>query len=176
MNEVIKNQATGDCIEFLQTAKETKGRVSEFILTLAPKSSWAKTPRHRHPFQVETFQVLTGELHLTKGDEYFVLKPGSNKVIVDKLMLHSFWNELDTETSFRAEIFNPRHIEKGLRLTYKLSQEGKISKNNIPYNPFYTFILMDYFDSYFRIVPWRLQRFMFKAGSLLSQLFGYPKA
>ena len=173
MGEIIKNAITGDQMEFIQTAEQTNGKVSEFILTLAPKASWAKSPRHFHPFQKETFQVLTGELHLTKGNEHLVLKPGSEKVVVDTFVLHSFWNELDTETSFRAEIFNPKNIEKGLRLTYKLSQEGKLSKRNIPLNPFYTFILMDYVDSYFSFVPWRLQRFLFKAGSSLSRIFGY---
>ena len=48
MGEVIKNYATGDSIEFLKTANETNDKVSEFILTLAPKSSWAKKPRHFH--------------------------------------------------------------------------------------------------------------------------------
>ena len=44
MNEKIKNFATGDTIEFLQTDEETGGRMSKFIMTLAPKSSWAKSP------------------------------------------------------------------------------------------------------------------------------------
>jgi mannose-6-phosphate isomerase-like protein (cupin superfamily) len=171
--KIIKNYATGDSIEFFKTAKETDGKVSEFILTLAPKSSWAKKPRHFHPHQIETFKVITGELNLTVGKKHLVLKPEDEKVIVDKFVLHSFWNELSTKTSFRAEIFNPKNIEKGLRLTYKLSQQGKISKKTIPYNPFYTFILMDYFDSYFRIIPWIFQRFLFKIGAFLSKTFGY---
>lgn len=173
MSEIIKNFATGDQIEFLQTAEQTEGRISEFILTLAPKSTWAKQPRHFHPFQIETFQVLSGELNLKKGNEHLILTPSSNKIVVDKFVLHGFWNELEIETSFRAEIHNPKNIEKGLRLTYELSKEGKINKNNIPYNPFYTFILMDYFDSYFGVVPWRFQRFLFRTGSFFSKVFGY---
>ena len=71
MNEKIKNYATGDSIEFLQTDKETAGRMSNFIMTLAPKSSWAKYPRHFHPFQVETFKVISGQLNLTKNKHHF---------------------------------------------------------------------------------------------------------
>lgn len=173
MNEVIKNFATGDEIEFIQTEEKTSGRITEFIMTLAPKSSWAKSPRHFHPYQTETFKVLSGELNLTVGNNSFVLTPKDEKVVVEKFELHSFWNANDEPVKFKAEIYPPVNIERGLRLTYKLSKEGKISKNNIPFNPFYTLILMDYFDSYFAIIPWRIQKFMFRQGANFARLLGY---
>ncbi len=173
MNEKISNLATGDMIEFLQTDEDTNGKMSNFIMTLAPKSSWAKSPRHFHPFQTETFRVISGELNLTVGKQKFKLKPGDEKVVVDKFVLHSFWNETDEAVIFEAEIYPPKNIEKGLRLTYQLSQEGKINKNNIPYNPFYTLILMDYFDSYFAVIPWKFQKFLFHQGANFAKLFGY---
>ncbi len=173
MGETIKNQATGDQIEFLQTDEETEGRISKFIMTLAPKSSWVKSPRHFHPFQTETFEVISGELNLTVGDKHLVLKPEGEKTIVDKFVLHSFWNDTNEEVKFIAEIYPPKNIEKGLRLTYNLSQKGKINKRNIPYNPFYTLILMDYFDSYFPIIPWKFQKAGFTLGAKIARLFGY---
>ncbi|MEO1260760.1 MAG: cupin domain-containing protein [Bacteroidota bacterium] len=173
MNEIIKNKGTGDQIEFLQTDIETGGRMSNFIMTLAPKSSWAKSPRHFHPFQIETFEVISGELNLTVGNQHYVLRPGSGKKVVDKFVLHSFWNDTNEPVKFVAEIYPPKNIEKGLRLTYQLSQQGKISKRNIPYNPFYTLILMDYFDAYFSFIPWKFQRAMFKLGAKVAHLFGY---
>lgn len=173
MKEVIKNHATGDQIEFLQTDEETSGRISEFIMTLAPKSSWAKRPRHFHPFQTETFKVVAGELNLTAGNKHMVLTPSSEKITIEKFELHSFWNDTNQEVSFIAEIYSPMNIEKGIRLTYRLSQEGKINKNNIPYNPFYTLLLMSYFDSYFQFIPWKLQRFFFSMGGKFANLFGY---
>ena len=173
MNEVIKNAATGDQIEFIETANETDGRMSKFIMTLAPYSSWAKRPRHFHPFQTETFEVISGELNMHFGDEHFVLKAGDEKIVVEKFVLHCFWNERDQPVVFNAEIYPPKNIEKGLRLTYALSQRGKINKNNIPFNPFHTLILMNYFDAYFTIIPWRLQRMLFTFGAQLAKLFGY---
>lgn len=173
MGEIIKNQATGDQIEFLQTAEQTEGQMSKFIMTLAPKSSWAKSPRHFHPFQTETFEVISGELNLTVGDKHLILRSGDEKAVVDKFVLHSFWNDTNEEVKFIAEIFPPRNIEKGLRLTYQLSQKGKVSKRNIPSNPFHTLILMDYFDSYFPIIPWKFQKAGFKLGAKLARLFGY---
>lgn len=173
MNEIIKNHATGDTYEFLQTAKETSGRVSEFIMTLAPNSSWAKGPRHFHPGQTETFKVIAGELNLTAGDKHYILTPEDDKIIVEKFTLHSFWNEQNEEVKFIAEIFSPLNIEKGLRLTCKLSEEGKVNSSNIPYNPFYTLILMDYFDAYFSFIPWKIQRLLFRKGAKFAQLFGY---
>lgn len=173
MSETIKNLATGDSITFIQTDERTNGQTSEFIMSLAPKSSWAKSPRHFHPYQTETFHVISGELNLTIGKEHFVLTPADGKKVVEKFTLHSFWNETDTEVKFHAEIFPPKNIEKGLRLTYALSQKGKINKRNIPYNPFHTMVLMDYFDSYFAYVPWKIQKFGFRMGGKLARLFGY---
>ena len=173
MNEKIKNHATGDEIEFIKTADETDGAMSNFVMTLAAGSSWAKRPRHFHPFQTETFRVISGELNLTAGKKHYVLKPGDDKIVVDKFVLHSFWNESAEPVLFEAEIYPPKNIEKGLRLTYALSKEGKINKRNIPYNPFYTLILMDYFDSYFAYIPWKLQKFFFTMGAKVSGIFGY---
>lgn len=173
MNEIIRNKATGDRIEFLETEKESSGRMSKFIMTLSPYASWAKSPMHFHPYQTETFKVISGTLNLRVGKRHLVLKADSEKVIVDKFVLHSFWNDTNEEVKFIAEIYPPKNIEKGLRLTYKLSQEGKISKNNIPYNPFYTLTLMTYFDSYFRFIPWKVQRVFFTLGADFARLFGY---
>ena len=171
--EIIKNHATGDQIDFIQTDEDTGGQMSHFIMTLSPYSRWAKSPRHFHPYQTETFKVLSGELNLTVGEKHYVLKPGDDRVVVDKFVLHSFWNEKDEEVRFEAEIYPPRNIEKGLRLTYKLSEQGKINKRNIPYNPFYTLMLMHYFDSYFSFIPWKIQKFLFSSGAKFASLLGY---
>lgn len=122
-------------------------------MTLAPHSSWAKSPRHFHPFQTETFQVLSGQLNLTCGEKKYVLSSKDDKVVVNKFVLHSFWNETSEPVKFKAQIFPPRNIERGLRMTYELSKEGKINKRNIPTNPFHTLILMKDFDSYFAFIP-----------------------
>ena len=173
MSDKITNFATGDQIEFLQTDEETNGRMSNFIMTLAPHSSWAKNPRHFHPYQTETFKVISGELNLRFGKNHKVLKPGDDKVLVEKFVLHSFWNETDEEVKFEAEIYPPKNIERGIRLTYRLSEKGKINKRNIPYNPFYTLILIKYFDSYFRIIPWKWQKFAFSLGAKFALMLGY---
>jgi len=173
MNETIHNHGTGDSIKFLQTDEGTSGRMSEFIMTLAPRSSWAKSPRHFHPFQTETFKVISGELNLTAGGEHHVLTPDDGMVTVEPFTLHSFWNNTDKPVKFRAEIFPPKNIEKGLRLTYQLSEEGKINKRNIPTNIFHTLILMEYFDSYFAVIPWKLQRFLFRQGGRFARWMGY---
>ncbi|EDP70733.1 Cupin 2, conserved barrel [Flavobacteriales bacterium ALC-1] len=171
--EIIRNKATGDSIEFIQTDEGTKGRVSEFIMTLSPNSSWAKSPKHFHPFQTETFKVISGELNLNVGKEHLILTPNHNKIIVDKFVLHSFWNDTNKEVKFIAEIYPPRDIEKGIRKTYELADKGKINKRNIPYNPFYSLILMKQFDSYFHYIPWKFQRLVFNFGARIALMFGY---
>jgi len=136
MNETITNYATGDSIEFLETDKETNGRMSRFIMTLAPKSTWAKRPQHFHPHQTETFKVISGELNIKVGGKHIILKPNDDKVVVERFTPHCFWNAKNEAVSFEAEIFPPKNIEKGIRLTYKLSKQGRVNKNNIPTNVF----------------------------------------
>ncbi len=172
MGEVLINPITGDCLEFIETAEATQGRMSKFILTLQPFTRWAKSPRHFHPYQTETFEVLEGELHLTAGKEKYVLKPGDPMVTVPPFMLHSFWNAQDVPVSFRAEIFPPKNIERGLRLTYALSNAGKVNKRNIPYNPLHIVVLMHYVDSYFAFFPWRIQKALLWVGAKFAGLFG----
>ena len=175
MTDTIQNAVTGDTIAFVETAEQSSGRVSHFIMTLAPGSDWARSPRHFHPFQKETFEVIEGELHLHAGKTMYVLKPGDDKVVVDQFELHAFWNESNQPTKFIAEIFDPRNIERGIRLTYELSQRGLINKRIIPKNPFVTLLLMSWFDSYFPVIPWRLQRIGFRLGAFISTKLGYPK-
>jgi quercetin dioxygenase-like cupin family protein len=61
-------------------------------MTLAPKSSWAKFPRHFHPFQTEPFKVTSGELNLTVGKDHLILKPDSEKVVA--LLMNKVSNHL----------------------------------------------------------------------------------
>ena len=159
-------------LSFSKQNKETEGRMSNFIMTLAPYSAWAKSPRHFHPYQTETFKVLEGMLNLTVGNNQYELTANDDKVVVDKFVLHSFWNSTDKEVKFIAEIYPPRNIEKGIRLTYLLSKEGKVNKRNIPHNPFYTLLLMNDFDSYFQYIPWKLQRFLFSLGAKFCSVVG----
>ena len=131
MNEIIYNRATGDRIEFIETDEGTSGRMSKFIMTLAPHSSWAKSPRHFHPFQTETFKVISGHLNLTVDDQTYKLTPESEKVTVQKFQLHSFWNSTSNEVRFIAEIFPPKNIEKGLTL----SSSYKVFGNRLNCSP-----------------------------------------
>ena len=116
--EIIRNKATGDSIEFIQTEKETNGRISEFIMTLSPHSSWAKSPKHFHPFQTETFKVISGELNLNVGKQHFVLTPDQNKVTVDKFVPHSFWNATNEKVKLGSsgwfKMANVRFWDKAL--------------------------------------------------------------
>ena len=176
MAETIHNRGTGDNMTFLQTASETNGRMTEFIITLSPRSSWAKWPKHYHSHQTETFKVLSGELNLCVGKDHFILKSGDEKKVVPPFTYHRFWNDTDAEVELQAEIFPPRNIEKALRMTYKLSEQGKINSKNLPKNPMYTLLLMGYFDSYIPIIPWKIQRFIFKMGSSLARSFGFNDA
>ncbi|MBO6517239.1 MAG: hypothetical protein JJ975_11875 [Bacteroidia bacterium] len=171
-NQRLENFATGDSILFLTSASESHGRVSHFLMSLAPGSDWAKTPVHFHRYQIETFKVLSGQLNFKLNGREMILNKNSPKIVVNEKATHAFWNSSLTQTvTFEAEIFNPKEIENSIRITYALSKFNKVNKRNIPKNPWITLILMYHFESYFRYVPWRLQKGVLYILYRISTLF-----
>ena len=73
-NKTIRNLKTGQDIRFLQTGKDTNGRLLEMETTYNEHS---KEPvAHYHPYQVEDFTVLSGELTVRIDGQLKLLKQG----------------------------------------------------------------------------------------------------
>ncbi len=72
-NKEIFNPITKQDNKFLQTSRDTDGQLLEMESTY---NSFSKEPAaHYHPYQVEDFTVLTGELTVRIDGRLKVLKP-----------------------------------------------------------------------------------------------------
>lgn len=103
MNKEIKINATGEKIKFLKTGNDTNGEYLENIVKLPASGEGPRT--HRHVFQTEYFEAITGNLGLDCGDKKIVLLPGES-FIVPKNTLHKCYSVDGQEIEFKT-IFRP---------------------------------------------------------------------
>lgn len=76
----------------VKTSEDTAGKSLEMEWLLSPNSGG--TPVHIHPYAIETYEILSGELEVFKKDKWMTLKAGE-KVTVEKGEPHTFKNITD---------------------------------------------------------------------------------
>jgi quercetin dioxygenase-like cupin family protein len=97
----IENRASGEVLEFVTTAADTRGAYTEAIVT-APAGFPALDP-HAHPKQDEEFEVLAGRMGVKNNGETRILGPG--EVIHSAAgSVHTWWNDGDEEVRFRVTV------------------------------------------------------------------------
>lgn len=131
MERVIYNPIFSDTINFIKTAVETKGEVSEMEVTLGVGPD-VGTPPHRHTAFDEVFTAIDGELGVEANGENHILKPGET-FTVHIGEVHRFFNPTNKPIKFHLE-FRPGHtgMENMLRIMYGLARDGKTNKKGIP--------------------------------------------
>lgn len=130
MKRTIVNPVIRDVATFLQTARESKSKLSELEITLMPGGG---NPLHYHKTYSETFVAVEGELGLRLGKEQtLILKPGET-FTVKPMQLHCFFNPTDQKIKFNIRI-EPGHegFENSLRIIYGLAADGLTNKDSIP--------------------------------------------
>lgn len=92
--QIITNKVTGERLKFLQTSKDTNGKLTQFELWVSPKGFMPV--RHLHPTQTETIEVTSGVFKVECDGDINYLQPGE-KITIDKRKPHQWWNESDSE-------------------------------------------------------------------------------
>ena len=139
VNPVIKDTAT-----FLQTARESKAKVSELEITLMPGGG---NRLHYHKTYSETFMAVDGELGLRLGkNESKILKPGE-RFTVKPMQLHCFFNPTVKPIKFNI-LIEPGHegFENSLRIIYGLAKDGLTDNQSIPKNLTHTALIVTMSD------------------------------
>jgi mannose-6-phosphate isomerase-like protein (cupin superfamily) len=77
--QTISNPQTGERITFRRTAADTKGEFLELAFFVAPGG--APAAKHVHPRQVEHFDVHSGSLRITIGDNELAIGPGQRATV-----------------------------------------------------------------------------------------------
>lgn len=170
-NKQISNPKTGQAIKFIQTAKETEGKFLEMETTLNPHS---KEPSpHYHPFQVEDFKVLAGQLSVRIDGQVIVLKQG-NTLHIPMNKVHSMWNDTDERTMVNWKVQPAMDTENLLETATGLAIDGKTNDYGIP-NIFQGILMANKYSSVYRLSkpPFVVQKILFIILTPFSYLFGY---
>lgn len=170
-NKQISNPKTGQDIKFLQTAKDTDGKLLEMEATY---NSHSKEPAaHYHPFQVEDFTVLSGQLTVRMDEHLKVLKQGDTLHIpINKV--HSMWNDTDEKTIVNWKVQPAMDTDNLLETATGLAIDGKTNNDGMP-NILQVALMANKYSDVFRLAspPFAVQKILFIILTPFSYLFGY---
>jgi mannose-6-phosphate isomerase-like protein (cupin superfamily) len=88
-NKVINNPIIGQNIKFLQTAKDTDGKLIEMEASYRPYSK--EPPPHYHPYQEEDFIIVKGQMTVRIEGKILLLNEGDT-LHIPANTVHSMWN------------------------------------------------------------------------------------
>jgi quercetin dioxygenase-like cupin family protein len=170
-NKQIRNPKTGQSITFHQTAQETDGKVLEMEATF---NSHSKEPlSHYHPFQVEDFTVLSGQLSVRMDGQRKVLKQG-DALHIPSNKVHSMWNDTDAKTIVNWKVQPAMDTENLFEIAAGLAVDGKTNDKGMP-NIFQAALMANTYADVYRLSmpPFAVQKVLFIILTPFSYLFGY---
>ena len=127
--QIIHNPVSGERIQFLRTAQDTRGELLEFELQLTPEG---KVPgAHVHPEQEERFHVLEGTMKFKLGFRTIVAGPGES-VVVPAGARHKFANGGECTARVRVQVEPALDMEQLLETTAELAHEGHTLRSGMP--------------------------------------------
>jgi mannose-6-phosphate isomerase-like protein (cupin superfamily) len=127
--QILNNPASGETIEFVQTAAETDGELLAIDLTLTPDGHVPGT--HVHPEQEERFEVLSGRMKFKLGLKTIIAGPGET-VVVGAGKRHRFSNAGNETAHVRVEVRPALRMEELFETTAALAGEGRVWSTGLP--------------------------------------------
>ncbi len=136
-------------------------------------------PTHVHGSQLERFEGVSGTLRFRLGRRSATLGPGE-AVTVPAGTPHGFRNVGNQVAHFLIELTPPLRGEEGLRTLFGLQRDGRlrVPRFGVPRPLLQIAILFDeYLDEiHLPLVPFRVQRAVFRALARLGRWRGYGSA
>src|SRR3954463_1170096 len=127
--QTLENPVTGERITFRKTAADTDGKYVEIDLELAPDAAVPGT--HVHPKQVETFEVISGEMKFRLGMKKVKAGPGET-VVVPAGAVHNFANAGTESAHVRVTIEPALKMEEMFETTVALAKAGRVTRSGMP--------------------------------------------
>lgn len=170
-NKTIRNLKTGQVTSFLQTGKDTAGKLLEMEVTYNEHSK--EPAAHYHPYQVEDFTVLSGELTVRIDRQLKNLKPGDT-LHVPRKKVHSMWNNSGSKTVVNWKVQPAMNTEHLLETATGLANEGKTNDDGMP-NMLQIALMANKYADVFRLSkpPFVVQKIIFIILTPVAYLFGY---
>lgn len=126
--DIIRNNVSGDTIEFLETSSMTGGRFTRIRFTVKPGGF--RPVEHIHPEFDEHFRVLSGKLAYTLGGDAGTVESGG-EITLPREIPHTHFNNCN-EDLIMEQTFSPSlDVEIFLENLFGLSCDGRV-KNGEP--------------------------------------------
>lgn len=167
----ITNVRTQQKMIFLQTGKETNGKVLE-IESFNPRSD-IREPIHVHPKQESSAKVISGKLHFLINGIEQIIGPGE-QITIPAGVPHCFWNEEVLEAHSIQQFTPALHIDEFFESYFALAKDDKLDKKGMP--PFMQLPLMGLkHKDEIRATspPWALQLITYWILAPISYMMGY---
>lgn len=139
----IINPVTHEVATFTRYMAETNEQYSELDVTVRAGGG---VPLHYHSQRTETFTARSSVIHLQKGTQEIILKPGETATIPPGHP-HRFWNPEGEDMEFTVRVsaavdYESEGFEKGLYIWYGLARDGKVGANGIATNPLHEAVIL----------------------------------
>ncbi|MDJ0355660.1 cupin domain-containing protein [Paenarthrobacter sp. PH39-S1] len=121
--DVIDNPITGERLRFLERSSE------RVVMEITFPAGGLPVVKHRHP-GFERFQVESGTLDLTVGDELKRLGPGEEFTVTDEFHFPANSSGEDAVVHITGE--PGAFMERGLRVAFGLARDGRVRPDGAP--------------------------------------------
>lgn len=125
----ISNPVSGQSIHFLQTSKDTAGKLLEMESVFQPNS--VEPIPHYHPKQQEDFKIISGAISVRIHGEVKILQSGDT-LHIPANTIHSMWNHTTAEALVNWQVRPALETEYLLETGIGLAQDGKVNKHGMP--------------------------------------------
>jgi len=177
----LVNPATGLRTVFRETAQTTSGEL--LLVDWIGDPGWTTGPDHLHPFQVERFEVLSGELGLRVAGVESGHGPG-DAIVVPASVPHAAWNAGDGAVHVLVEFRPALRTEIAFESLAGLARDGMTTGAGVPRNPLRLALVLREFEDEILFVrpPLAVQKAILGPLAMLGRLLGfraehpYPRA
>jgi quercetin dioxygenase-like cupin family protein len=169
--QTVENPLTGERLLFHETSRDTGGEYVRFEAFIQPGGCLPAA--HVHPYQTETFEMVSGSLTIQLGGRTVEAAAG-DVVAIEPGVRHNFRNEGSETARFNVEVRPALEIESLIETMYGLAADGKTNRFGMP-NPFrLAVIARAHFDTVrLPLVPAWAQRTALAVGGRLGAVLGY---
>ncbi|RYU89623.1 cupin domain-containing protein [Mucilaginibacter terrigena] len=170
-NKIIYNPYNKQEIKFLQTGKNTGGKLLEMEATYSAPGN--EPAPHYHPIQEEFFKVIAGEVNVRINGNVKVLQAG-DELHIPANTVHCMWNTHTGKTVVNWIVKPALQTEYFLETAYGLAADGQINKKGMP-SVLQSAVMMRTFSNTFRLAkpPYIVQKILFGLLSPFAYLAGY---
>lgn len=171
--QVITNPRTGEYIEFVETANETKGAYSRIKIKVV--AGGFKPVLHLHTTTDETFEVISGRLTYILNDEKKDIGAGS-MVTLPKGIPHTHYNDGGEDLVMYQSFAPSLDIDLFLENLFGLDAEGKVPNGQCAFLQLMVWGKTLRTKSYIASVPIGIQKILSYLLAPIGRLMGYKAA